>query len=126
MRFPVCGLILIVVLAAVPQLASAHPVPFSYLDLRLEGNSLDVSLIVHIFDVAHDLGIAPMEKLLEPDVVAARAGAIRDLLAGRLELVTDRQQLLKGEWSSPEIVKDRQSIHFTIHYSLAEMPASVL
>jgi len=125
MKFPVCGLILIVVLAAVPQPASAHPVPFSYLDLRLEGNSLDVSLIVHIFDVAHDLGIAPMEKLLEPDIVAARAGAIRDLLAGRLELLTDRQTSLKGEWSPPEIVKDRQSIHFTIHYSLAEMPAIV-
>ena len=44
--------------------------------MAVEGNGLDVSLIVHIFDVAHDLGIAPMEKLLEPDIVAARASAI--------------------------------------------------
>ena len=61
--------------------------PFSYLDLRLENNTLDVSLIVHIFDLAHDLGIAPMEKLLESDIVAARATAMQSLLDPRLEVV---------------------------------------
>src|SRR5438309_1696900 len=123
MKRPICTLLLICALALAPP-AAAHPVPFSYLDLRLENNTLDVSLIVHIFDLAHDLGIAPMEKLLESDIVAARATAMQSLLDPRLEVVADGQ-VLKGEWSAPEIVKDRQSIHFTIHYSLPEMPATV-
>src|SRR5215468_155921 len=75
MRLASCASLLICALA-LAQPAAAHPVPFSYLDLRLENNTLDVSLIVHIFDVAHDLGIAPMERLLESDVVAASGAAM--------------------------------------------------
>jgi hydrogenase/urease accessory protein HupE len=123
MKFVITGLLLMCTLA-LAQPALAHPVPFSYLDLRLEGNTLDVSLIVHIFDVAHDLGIAPMEKLLEADVVDASALAIQNLLDRRLELLADGRAL-KGEWSKPEIVKDRQSIHFTIRYSLDGAPAAI-
>jgi hydrogenase/urease accessory protein HupE len=123
MKLVTSGLILFCALA-LAQPAAAHPVPFSYLDLRLEGHTLDVSLIVHIFDVAHDLEIAPMERLLEPDIVAESATTMRNLLAPRLELLADGR-VLKGEWSDPEIIKDRQSIHFAIHYSLAEMPATV-
>jgi hypothetical protein len=62
----------------------AHPVPFSYLDVQVQKNGLDVSIVVHIFDVAHDLQIAPPERPLEPAVVAERASAIRALLAPRL------------------------------------------
>src|SRR5262245_43610915 len=51
-------LLLAVVLLARP--AWTHPVPFSYLDVRLSPSSLDVSLTVHIFDLAHDLMITPM------------------------------------------------------------------
>jgi hydrogenase/urease accessory protein HupE len=122
MKFAITGGLLLICALALAEPASAHPVPFSYLDLRLEGNTLDVSLIVHIYDVAHDLGIAPMEKLLEADVVDARGLAIQNLLDRRLELLADGRSL-KGEWSQPEIVKDRQSIHFTIHYLLDAMPA---
>src|SRR5438309_1387973 len=43
--------------------AAAHPVPFSYLDLRLAAGSIEGSLVVHVFDAAHDLNLSPPEKL---------------------------------------------------------------
>src|SRR5437870_10806883 len=50
--------------------AVAHPVPFSYLDLQLQPDFIEVSLVAHIYDLAHDLGISPIERLLEPGFVA--------------------------------------------------------
>ena len=111
-------------ICSVARPAAAHPVPFSYLDVRLQPASLDVQLIVHIFDVAYDLNVTPMEKLLEQDTVTARAAAMQSLLTRRFDLLGDGYPL-KGEWSAPEILKDRQSIRFTIHYPIGEMPATL-
>ena len=77
-------------LLACARPAIAHPVPFSYLDVQVQKSALDVSLVVHIFDLAHDLQIAPPERLLEPAVVAEREGAIRALLTPRVELEIGR------------------------------------
>jgi hydrogenase/urease accessory protein HupE len=107
---------------ALARPAAAHPVPFSYLDVRIEAASLDVMLIVHIFDVAHDLNITPIERLLEPEVVAQRAEAIRSLLYSRFALITDGQTL-KGEWvSEPEVLRDRQSLLLRLRYPIQAMP----
>ena len=38
--------------------ASAHPAPFSYLDLHLNANGVSGTLVVHDLDAAHDLGVA--------------------------------------------------------------------
>ena len=37
--------------------AAAHPAPFSYVDLVLRERALDVTVVAHVFDVAHDLGL---------------------------------------------------------------------
>ena len=107
-----------------PRTAAAHPVPFSYLDLRIQSNSIDGTLVAHIFDVAHDLNIEPPDKLLEPSLVAGRAGAIVELLSPRLMLTADGRPL-KGEWSNVEIVADRQSLRLRVRYPLAS-PAGTL
>ena len=49
--------------------ASAHPIPFSYLDLRVQPDAIEGTLIAHIYDVAHDLNVQPIERLLDPAVV---------------------------------------------------------
>ena len=49
--------------AAAP--AAAHPAPFSYLDVRLRGNSLEVSAVIHAYDVAYELRIEPIERVLD-------------------------------------------------------------
>ena len=103
---------------------SAHPVPFSFLDLQLRPGMVEISLVAHIFDIAHDIGLAPIERLLEPAVAAQRADAIRKLLASRLEIAADGR-VLAGVWSTPEILKDRQSLRFTVRYPVDAMPGMV-
>ena len=123
MRSRISGLVL-VCMFALARPAPAHPVPFSYLDVRLQPTALEVSLIVHIFDAGHDLNITPAERLLEPSVVAATADALRALLAPRLELLADGQRLT-AEWSAPEILQDRQSLRLTATYPLIAAPGTV-
>jgi hydrogenase/urease accessory protein HupE len=90
--------------------AAAHPVPFSYVDVRIDPAALDVTIVAHIYDVAHDLGIEPVERLLEPAVLASRAEAITTLLRHRFELLGDGRSLGAGSWSAPEALPERQSI----------------
>ena len=114
------------VLAAVlaPRAGLAHPVPFSYLDLRLQPTAIDGTLVAHIFDVAHDLNVEPPDRLLEPSVVSQRTGAIIELLAPRLMLTADGKPL-RAEWSNVEIVADRQSLRLQVRYPLTS-PAGTL
>src|SRR5947207_15208834 len=60
--------------------ASAHPVPFSYVDVRLNGRTLEATLVAHVFDVGHDLNVNPADRLLDPAVAIAQASAIANLL----------------------------------------------
>jgi hypothetical protein len=48
--------------------AAAHPAPFSYVDLRLGGPGIDLSLVAHVFDLGHDLHVEPPERLLDRSV----------------------------------------------------------
>jgi hydrogenase/urease accessory protein HupE len=111
-------------LLACARPAIAHPVPFSYLDVQVQKSALDVSLVVHIFDLAHDLQIAPPERLLEPAVVAEREGAIRTLLTPRVELDADGRRLTP-EWSPSEILRERQSLRLHLRYAVAAAPGVV-
>jgi hydrogenase/urease accessory protein HupE len=88
--------------------ASAHPAPFSYIDLRLEETALEASLVVHRDDVAHDLGQAA-ERLLEPAFVSERAGAIRELVAPRIALSVDGVPLAL-DWSAAEVLPERDAL----------------
>jgi hydrogenase/urease accessory protein HupE len=104
--------------------ASAHPIPFSYLDLRLQAGAIEGALIVHDFDVAHDLNLQPPERLLDPAVVAAHGDAIMALLRGRLAVHADGRPLT-ADWSAPQVVADRQSLRFALRFPLEERPGAV-
>jgi hypothetical protein len=104
-----------------PRAAAAHPVPFSYLDLRLAPGAIEGSLVAHIFDLAHDLQIEPVERLLEPRLVAERANAIIALLTPRLIVAVDGQPL-RGEWSQVELLPERQSVRVRMHYGVPSTP----
>ena len=109
---------LLIAALLVPRTAAAHPVPFSYLDLRLQPNAIEGTLVAHIFDVE------PPEKLLEPSLVSERAGAIVALLSPRLMLTADGRPL-RGEWSNVEVVTERQSLRLHVRYPLTA-PAGTL
>jgi hypothetical protein len=44
--------------------AWAHPAPFSYLDVVFKDGGIEGTLVVHVIDVAHELGVPP-ERVMD-------------------------------------------------------------
>src|SRR6478609_5146634 len=72
---------------------SAHPVPFSYVDITIEPYSIDLTLVVHIFDAAHELGVDPPELLFDPSVLRPQGNKLVALLQSRLQIAIDGWKL---------------------------------
>jgi hydrogenase/urease accessory protein HupE len=118
--------VMFIVAAAVlaPRAALAHPVPFSYLDLRLQPDAIEGTVVAHMFDLAHDLNIEPAERLLDPSLAVQRSTAIARLFAGRLAVSADGR-VLTPQWSAPEVIADRQSLKLSVRYMLASRPGTI-
>ncbi len=101
-----------------PAMAGAHPVPFSYVDVRVGGHEtgLAVTVVVHVFDLAHDLGVNPPERLLERDILAARSDAATALVRGRLAVSIDGRTLAGAVWARPQPLVERQSVAFEARF----------
>lgn len=97
--------------------AYAHPAPFSYLDLHVRQDRIDGSLVVHVFDAAHDLGVAVPEQLLAPGVLASHRQALIALLAPRLHL--DAGAPVQVAWGIAEAMPARNGIRLSFR---AERP----
>ncbi|MCU1381653.1 MAG: hypothetical protein JWL71_350 [Acidobacteria bacterium] len=125
-RVPRSVRFLLIVIAAVlwPRAAAAHPVPFSYLDLRLQPDVIEGTLVAHIFDLAHDLKIEPAERLLDPAVASQQSAAIARLLGGRLAVTANGVTLIP-QWSYAQVVADRQSLKLAVRYRMAGRAATV-
>jgi len=109
---------------ALVQPASAHPVPFSFLDFYLTPSGMEATLILHDFDVAHDLGISPPERLLESAFLEERTPSIHALLADRLQITADGKPL-KPEWGKPEAVPDRQGVRVVLRFPGVSVPGKL-
>lgn len=116
------GLLILILAAAAP--AFAHPVPFSYLDIQLQPASVDVSLVAHIYDLGHDMKIAPIEQLLDPALVEQREKALQAMLSPRLELSADGR-VLTPEWGQTDVLRERQSVRFHLRYPVSSPPGTV-
>lgn len=108
-------------LLAAPRPALAHPVPFSFLDLRLQSGSIEGTLIAHAFDIAHDLNITPLERVLDPAGASGYGAAIANLLGRRLHVVADGRTLTP-EWSGTEVFADRQSLRLRLRFRIDRIP----
>jgi hydrogenase/urease accessory protein HupE len=115
------NVLVIVAALGLARPAAAHPVPFSYLDLRLQPDAIEGMLVVHMFDVAHDLNVDPPERLLDPATASQQSARIAQLFATRLQVSADGR-VLTPRWSAADVVTDRQSLRFSIHYPLASRP----
>jgi hydrogenase/urease accessory protein HupE len=114
----------IVVACLWSRTAAAHPVPFTYLDLHIQPNAIEGTLVAHIFDLAHDLQIDPAERLLDPAVAAQQSAAIVQLFAGRLTVVADGVTLTP-QWSAAQVVAERQSLTLGVRFTVARTPGIV-
>ena len=85
---------------------------------------MDVFMTVHIYDLAHDLQVEPMERLLNAGYVMEHERAIRDLLGPRLRLLAEGHEL-QPEWLESEIIEDRQSVRFHLRYPTAAAPGMI-
>ena len=94
---------------------SAHPAPFSYLDLRLNTTGITGTLVVHDLDAAHDLGISEAGALMDPAVAAKYRDALVALLSPRIALRFDGIPAAM-RWGGIDVVPDRQSVRlaFTV------------
>src|SRR2546428_6230186 len=79
---------------------------------------------IQFYDLAHDLQVTPMERLLESSFLAERQSAIQAMLSPRFGLATDGRSL-NPEWLQPEILQERQSVRFHLRYITAAAPGVV-
>jgi hypothetical protein len=100
----VCGLL--------EATAAAHPAPFSYLDLHLLDDGVDGSLILHDFDVAHDVGVDVPERLRDLAFASQYRDILTRLMDSRLGVFIDGERAALT-WTGFETVPDRQSVKLT-------------
>jgi hypothetical protein len=102
--------------------AAAHPAPFSYLDIVFGESGIEGSLVVHIIDVAHDLGITPVERLLDDALVQRERERIFALVAPRMVLRAGGR--LTPQWQSLEVLKDELALRF--RYTIPDVSTGAL
>jgi len=85
--FRVAAAFLMALSVALPT--SAHPAPFSYLDVRLSSSAITGTLVLHDFDVAHELGIPSPDVLLSPTTLQRYSASITSLVESRLRIIAD-------------------------------------
>jgi hypothetical protein len=109
------SVVALMTLLLVPAAVSAHPAPFSYLDLRIASDRIDGQLVIHIIDAAHELGLAQPEALLDRRVAAGNEDRITAFVNQRLKLTGDAPLMI--EWGDVDTIPDRQAIRlaFRIH-----------
>lgn len=105
--------------------AAAHPAPFTYLDIRVDDRSLEISLIAHAFDVAHDTGLARPEQLLQNPDLQEHGTRFAQLLRERLTLSVDGRRLVLDPWTVAEALPERQSIRLTTRASVPSPPGVI-
>ena len=105
--------------------ALAHPAPFSYLDVRVAGADIDVTVAVHEFDVAYEFKIADASRVLDPAEVGRYSPALVALLQDRLQVWVDGTRLA-GQWSAAAPVANRQAIQLKVRFRSAAPPPSIL
>jgi hydrogenase/urease accessory protein HupE len=101
---------------------SAHPAPFSYLDIVFRDGGIRGTLVIHVIDAAHELGVEPA-GLMNPEVVRQRSQQLGEILRPRILLRSSHR--LEPEWLSTELLAEDQAIKLT--YQIAdEQPGAVI
>jgi hydrogenase/urease accessory protein HupE len=88
--------------------ASAHPVPFSYLDLHLDRASLTGTLTVHQYDLAHDFALPDPAMAEDARFLDAHRPAIAALFGERIHLAGARP--LRLTWTGIRPLPERNSV----------------
>ncbi len=104
---------------------SAHPAPFSFVDVRIHSTTVEIDVVVHAFDVAYELGIQPPVRVLDAEVLGPGSQRLASLLGDRLRIIVDGRPLTLDRWSAVEPLPARQSVRVRAQVSLDRAPGLV-
>src|SRR5438067_1483937 len=104
-----------------PAIGWAHPVPFSYADLHLAGGAIDAAIVLHVYDVAHDLRVEPAERLLDLRTAEGQRAALEALLRARMQLAADDRQLTPV-FGAIDVLPERSSLRVQVRWPLDRSP----
>lgn len=115
------AVLLAIALLLCPAIGWAHPAPFSYVDLSLASGTVDGTIVLHVYDVAHELRIDPAERLLDVATAEAERAALESLIRARVQLAADDTPLtpLLGR---TEVLADRSSLRVQVRWPLNRTP----
>jgi hydrogenase/urease accessory protein HupE len=114
--------LLVAGLVGFARIVSAHPAPFSYVDLRLRPGEIELTLVAHAIDVAHELGGGlTAEAVLDPAVAGAHADRLFALLAERLIVTVDGRRSA-AEPRGLATLPERQALKFHWRLPLDRAP----
>ena len=116
--------LLVLVVGCLVRAVQAHPIPFSYLDLRINDGQIEGTLVAHIVDLAHDLNVALPETLLDPKIADSKRDAIREIVKSRLVLVADGQPV-DSELLGIEMLSDRQALSVGLKLNTTTKPSAL-
>jgi hypothetical protein len=105
LRFPALAGLLVLLAA---RAASAHPAPFSFLDLAIRADAVHGTIALHVVDIAYELKIEPADRLLEPGEIARARDRVVALLEPRMRVRTDVAAAI--EWLGMEPAPDRHAV----------------
>lgn len=117
------GLLVLLGIAATAAVVAAHPAPFSYIDLNIRAAGADGSLVLHVIDVAHDLGLENPSDLLNRTVAERERARIIDAIAPRLSLRAG-VRMLTPAWGAIEPAADRDAVRLSFRID-GDVPGSL-
>ena len=100
---------------SVSRVVEAHPAPWSYINLRVAGETVDAQVIVHVYDLAHELEVADAGSLVPSQMLATYADRIVVLLGPRLTLRLNGD-VAAAEWGTPVPSGEGDSIRLQARY----------
>ena len=110
-------------LIVAPRTATAHPAPFSYIDVMLGDDGITGTVVVHVYDAAHDLNVTPQERLFDPTFLDTQRVRLGALFSPRMNLRADGR-LLVPEWIGIEPLPEQQAVRLRYRMKVAR-PGSV-
>ncbi len=116
------GLAVLLALLAVP--AGAH-VAFSSVELRVTARSVDVTIVAQAYDLAHELGVDPPERLEDLAFLSSKRDGLAKLMDASLTIQAGSDTLVPSGWDMAAAAPDQQLIRMRASYPLERPAASV-
>lgn len=121
-------LVLVAALSLVlPQAASAHPAPFSYLDVEYHEDAIEGTATLHVIDLAHDLQVDLPDGPIDSHIlhhIAERKEDIGALLSDRIVMRGSDGARLMPDWQSVTVVADDDALR--VGYRIEGAPPAEL